>query len=197
MATRTSTKPEGNWFKNRSGDLGAPCDDQCGTGGSRSHHPDTGAEITPDEPVQHRPDKEGWDRSNRLAHRPKVRRSADRPDGAHCGTTEGRGPLLSSEWPPELPELPAGTLQHCQGTVSLGLDLGTTEQKTSNPTALSVKGDIGGDVHLPSILWWKSADPRVTKAKVILVVKTLIRMGVRLKALGIDATMSGSMPRDS
>ena len=190
------TKLEGNWFKNRSGIwVHRVTIDDAALAGRKNYHPDTGAGITPDEARAASPDKEGWDRSNRLT-RPKVGRSAISPMALTVAQQKGMDRCFASEWPPELPELPAGALKHCQGTVSLGLDLGTTEQKTSNPTALSVKGDIGGDIHLPSIMWWKSADPRVTKAKVMLVVKTLIRMGVRLKALGIDATNERQYARE-
>jgi hypothetical protein len=68
------------------------------------------------------------------------------------------------------------------------MDLGTTEKKTSNPTSIAIQRKDGNARHLPTILWWKSANPDITTAKVKLLLETLVKSGIKVKALGIDAT---------
>ena len=184
---------EGNWFKNRAGIwVHRVTVDDAALAGRKNYHPDTGEEITCDEAREASPDKEGWDRSNRLV-RPKVGTSAVSPVKLEAAQKRGKGRSFASEWPVDDRDpldfaLPAGILEHCKGSVTLGLDLGTTTKKTSNPTALAVVTEEGDGFHTPAITWWKASDPRITEGRVIAFVKALKAAGVKIKGLGIDGT---------
>jgi hypothetical protein len=188
--------PEGNWFKNRIGWwVHRVSIDDAAAAGRKNYHPETGKEVTPDEAREASSDKEGWDRSNRLA-RPKMGRSAISPGALSTAQTKGINKGLACEWPPEQLDLPEGALDHCKGNVTLGLDLGTTEKQTSNPTSISVKGMEAGEHHIGLTLWWKSADPAVTKRRVTQILKALIARGCRPVGMGIDATNERNYARE-
>lgn len=185
--------PEGNWFRNRAGIwVHRVTVDDAALAGRKNYHPDTGKEITPDEAREASPDKEGWDRSNRLV-RPKVGTSAVSPVKLEAAQKRGRERSTATEWPVEPAEaldftLPAGLITHAKGKISLGLDLGTTTKEKSNPTALAaVAAELDG-FHVPSLAWWKTSDPRVTKGRVKAVVIALKEAGVEVIGLGIDGT---------
>ncbi len=188
--------PEGNWFKNRAGIwVHRVTIDDAALSGRKNYHPDTGAEVTPDEARNASPDKEGWDRSNRLK-RPTIGRSAISPTALNEAQTKGMDRGMALNWDPREMELPAGALEHIKGSVTLGLDLGTTEKKTSNPTAIAIHRREGVDHHVPLILWWKSADPAVTKRRVKQILEALVRIQVTPKALGIDGTNERNYARE-
>lgn len=184
---------EGNWFKNRAGIwVHRVTVDDAALAGRKNFHPDTGEEITCEEAREASPDKEGWDRSNRLM-RPKVGTSAVSPVKLEAAQKRGKGRSFASEWPVDDRDpldfaLPAGVLEHCKGRVTLGVDLGTTTKEKSNPTALGVVTAEGDGYHTPAILWWKASDPRITEGRLIAFVKALIAAGVKVEGLGIDGT---------
>lgn len=184
---------EGNWFKNRAGIyVHRVTVDDAALAGRKNYHPDTGDEITPDEAREASPDKEGWDRSNRLV-RPKVGTSAVSPVKLEAAQKRGREKAVAVEWAvddhdPLDFDLPAGLLAHCKGKVTLGMDLGTTTKNKSNPTALGVVTPDGDGYHVPALAWWKTNDPRVTKGRVKAVVSALKRAGIEVLGLGIDGT---------
>jgi hypothetical protein len=105
----------------------------------------------------------------------------------------GRDRSVATEWPVDEREpldmsLPAGLITHAKGKISLGLDLGTTTKEKSNPTALAaVAAELDG-FHVPSLAWWKTSDPRVTKGRVKAVVASLKQAGIEVVGLGIDGT---------
>lgn len=188
--------PQGNWFKNRLGIwVHRVTIDDAAAAGRKNFHPETGAEITPDEARAASSDQEGWDRSNRLL-RPTVGRSAISPMAMATAQQKGRTRCFASEWPPEMEELPAGALSHVKGVVTIGVDPATTEKETSNPTGLAIQRKEGADVHLPTLLWWKTADPRVQRSRMLLLVRTLLAMNVRVKCVGIDATNERGLARE-
>ena len=179
---------EGNWFKNRAGIW---CHrvtiDDAALAGRKNYHPDTGAEITPDEAREASPDREGWDRSNRLK-RPTVGTSAVSPLALDVAQRKGLGRAAAAEWPEGVEALPAGALDFVRGTVTLGFDQATTTNKKSNPSALAILNDAGDELEIPLVLWWKTANPNVSTRRVVGIVKALLAMGIRVKSLGIDAT---------
>ncbi|RME68570.1 MAG: hypothetical protein D6781_10670 [Verrucomicrobia bacterium] len=69
----------------------------------------------------------------------------------------------------------------------LGIDLGTTEKKRSNPTALSVLQQVGLSYYARLVLRWKTQDPNVTRA-VLRHVITHLPHGLRARRLCVDAT---------
>lgn len=181
--------PEGNWFKNRAGVwVHRVTIDDAAAAGRLNYHPDTGEVITPDQAREASMDKDGWDRSNRLK-RPTVGTSAISP--LALDTAQRRGQALgcqASEWPVHHGGLPTGIFQAVNGTVSLGLDLGTTEKKTSNPTALAVAGKLGADFVIPATMWWKTADPNLTILRLVTVAEAMRAKGIKVLGLQVDAT---------
>jgi len=76
------------------------------------------------------------------------------------------------------------------GRVGLGLDLATTENKTSNPSALAVTEEVAMDFISRLILTWKTNDPDICEARVRRVINAVAERGAggRARALDIDAT---------
>lgn len=76
------------------------------------------------------------------------------------------------------------------GRVGLGLDLATTENKTSNPSALAVMEEVANDYIARLILTWKTNDPDICEARVRRVINAVAERGAggRARALNIDAT---------
>lgn len=179
---------EGNWFKNRAGVwVHRVTIDDAALAGRKNFHPDSGAEISPDEAREASPDKEGWDRSNRLK-RPLVGTSAVSPLALDTAQRKGLGRAAAAHWDGEGATLPAGALDYVKGTVGIGIDMATTTNKKSNPTSLSLVKLDGSGFEAPLILWWKTANPHVTTDRVVGLLKTLKGMNVRIEAVGIDAT---------
>ena len=71
--------------------------------------------------------------------------------------------------------------------IALGLDLGTTEKKTSNPSALAVTQQVANTYFVRLLLAWKTKDDQVTRAIVRTVLADL-PFGYRARRLCIDAT---------
>lgn len=77
------------------------------------------------------------------------------------------------------------------GPVGLGLDLATTEEQTSNPTALVVSEERGVDTIMRAVIVWKTSDPQVCTERVRRVVDTLAHrkaIAARPRMLCVDAT---------
>ena len=181
-------KAEGNWFRNRAGIwVHRVTIDDAALAGRKNFHPDTGAEITPDEAREASPDKEGWDRSNRLK-RPLVGTSAVSPLALDQAQRKGLNNASAAHWDEALEHLPAGALDHVKGFVSIGIDMATTTGKKSNPTSLSIVRKDGEGWHTPLILWWKTANPHVTTGRVLMLLETLRAMDVKVEGVGIDGT---------
>ena len=184
---------EGNWFRNRAGIwVHRVTIDDAALAGRKIYHPDTGKEISADEAREASPDKEGWDRSNRLV-RPKMGTSAVSPVKLEGAQKRGKERATAAAWPVDELDplnftLPADLLAHCKGSVALGMDLGTTTKEKSNPTALATVTPDGEGFHVPALTWWKTSDPRVTKGRVRAFVLALKAAGVTIRGLGIDGT---------
>lgn len=71
--------------------------------------------------------------------------------------------------------------------IGLGLDLGTTEKKKSNPSCLAVTQELRPTFFARLVISWKTQDPNVTRGLVRLVVQGL-PFGYRARRLCIDAT---------
>lgn len=74
------------------------------------------------------------------------------------------------------------------GRISLGLDLATTEKKTSNPASLTVMQEHGKRYAARLLISWKTADPDVTTQLVTEIVKDLLAAGNPPVRLVIDAS---------
>lgn len=179
---------DGNWFKNRAGIwVHRVTIDDAAAAGRKNYHPDSGAEINPDEAREASPDKEGWDRSNRLK-RPLVGTSAVSPLALDNAQRKGLNRAAAANWLEEQVHLPGGALEFITGTVGIGIDMATTTNKKSNPTSLSVVKLEGDGLEVPLILWWKTANPHTTTNRVVGLIKTLMALNVKVQAVGIDAT---------
>lgn len=72
--------------------------------------------------------------------------------------------------------------------LGLGIDVGTTTNKTSNPSVLSVCQRVGWEYRWPLIVRLKSKDPAVTAALIDVAIRGLAGIGLRLRRGAIDAT---------
>lgn len=72
--------------------------------------------------------------------------------------------------------------------LSLGLDVGTTAKKKSNPSVLSLCQKVGHEHRFPLIVRYKSKDPAVTIALIEEILKGVASLGLRIRRLCIDAT---------
>lgn len=179
---------EGTWFKNRVGLwVHRVTIDDAALAGRKNFHPDSGAEISPDEARELSIDKQGWDRSNRLT-RPKVGTSAVSPLALDQAQRKGLGKAAAAYWDEGQELLPAGALDFVSGTVALGFDQATTTNKKSNPSALAIGTENGDVFEVPLCLWWKTANPNITTMRVVGIIKALLAMDVKIKSLCIDAT---------
>lgn len=70
--------------------------------------------------------------------------------------------------------------------IAAGLDVATTTNKKSNPSALAIVQKVSSDFIVRAVARWKTADPRVTAA----VLDELLELphGLRLRRLVVDAT---------
>lgn len=75
-----------------------------------------------------------------------------------------------------------------QGPLSVGLDLATTEKRTSNPSALTLSEQQGPQVVEWLNVRWKTSDDRVTKAVLRHVCEGLATRRRRLRAISVDAS---------
>lgn len=185
-------KAEGNWFRNRAGVwVHRATIDDAALAGRLNFHPDSGEVISPDQAREASPDKEGWDRSNRLK-RPLVGTSAVSPLALDSAQRKGLERAFAASWDvPELLEadaLPAGALDHVAGTLTLGVDLATTTNKKSNPTSITLGRMEGTEFQALLILWWKTSNPHVTTGRVLMLLRALQTLGTPIAGVGIDAT---------
>jgi hypothetical protein len=74
------------------------------------------------------------------------------------------------------------------GPVTFGLDLGTTEKKTSNPSSLTVTEKWDGLYIERLVTAWKTKDEAITKAILEIVVDDLILSGRKWRCGCIDAS---------
>lgn len=182
----------GNWFKNRAGLwVHRVSIDDAAESGRRCYDPDTGAPQTPDENREMSLDKEGWDRSNRLK-RPTVGTSAVSPLALDSAQRKGIGRCVGHEWTGTgTDDLAWDDVMHAlRGAkeVVIGQDLASTEGKKSNPSSLSVTVKDGLGFRAPLIVWWKTADERVTEGRILTVALGLRNHGVKVRVVNLDAT---------
>lgn len=85
--------------------------------------------------------------------------------------------------------LPRDWIRHLTGgAIGLGLDLATTANKTSNPSALVVSEQVGRMIHERLVIRWKTTDDRVTKALLRLVLEDIDSTSRRPRGLSVDAS---------
>jgi len=183
--------PEGNWFKNRAGMwVHRVTIDDAAAAGRKCYHPDTGAEQTPDENREGSLEKEGWDRSNRLK-KPTVGTSAVSPAALDLAQRKGRDRSYAAEWTGVGTDVDLSRLSYAVSLgeeLCLGLDVASTEGKKSNPTSLSLAAQPGLKLVVPWTMWWKTSDPDITTERVCSVIGGLLRLGVKIRRLCIDAS---------
>lgn len=74
------------------------------------------------------------------------------------------------------------------GPIGLGLDLATTEKKTSNPSSLTLSQTDGRMVFERLVVRWKTGDDRVTKAVLHCVLSDLDSRKKKARGLAVDAS---------
>lgn len=176
--------PDGHWFKSRAGLwVHRVTADDAYAAGRKYYNPDTRQEETPDENRESSLDKEGWDRSNRHK-RPAVGTSAVNPIDLDNAQRRGAGASIAAEGDP-----PAGWLDlFGDGPINAGLDLASTEGKKSNPNALTLTQKHAGRTVARVILYWKTANPKVTMDRLRAVFTGLQGSGRKCRRLNADAT---------
>lgn len=75
-----------------------------------------------------------------------------------------------------------------EGPLVLGVDLGTTTNKKSNPTAIALVEKVGVESVVRLAVRWKTDKPDVTKGILLLLCAELVRMKKRLRLLNMDAS---------
>lgn len=178
------TDPKGHWFKSRAGLwVHRVTADDAYAAGRKYYNPETRLEETPDENRESSLDKEGWDRSNRHK-RPAVGTSALNPIDIENAQRRGALDCMAAQDEP-----PAGWLDlFGEGEICAGLDLASTEGKKSNPTSLTLTQKIAGRYKARLILWWKTANPKVTEDRLTRIFTALQLAGKKVKVLNADAT---------
>lgn len=73
------------------------------------------------------------------------------------------------------------------GTIGVGKDLGTTENKTSNPSSITVTEQVGRMFHVRLVVTWKTSDPDVSEA-ILQCVMDDIAAAHQCKRLCLDAS---------
>jgi hypothetical protein len=85
--------------------------------------------------------------------------------------------------------LPLSLLDHVgDGPLALGVDLGTTTGKTSNPTAIALVECDGLERIVRLAARWKTDKPEVTKGALLMICAELVRRGKALRAVHIDSS---------
>lgn len=85
--------------------------------------------------------------------------------------------------------MPASVLDHVgDGPLSLGIDLGTTEGKKSNPTALALLESVGLVRHMRLGMRFKTGQRDVIQASIVRILDLLDRRERKLRVAVMDAT---------
>jgi hypothetical protein len=71
--------------------------------------------------------------------------------------------------------------------IGLGLDIGTTTKKKSNPTVLAVTQEVGMTYFVRLLVSWKTKDPAIARG-IIDLVRNGIPYGLKARRLCVDAT---------
>jgi hypothetical protein len=74
------------------------------------------------------------------------------------------------------------------GPIGIGLDVATTANKTSNPSALTVSQQEGRIIHERLVIRWKTTDDRVTTGFVQCVFDDLTALRRKARGLSVDAS---------
>jgi hypothetical protein len=74
------------------------------------------------------------------------------------------------------------------GPVGIGLDLATTEKKTSNPSSLTVSEQAGPLIIEHLTVRWKTSDERVTKAVLRHICEALAMARRHIRGIAVDAS---------
>lgn len=74
------------------------------------------------------------------------------------------------------------------GPLVMGVDLGTTTNKKSNPTAIALVEKVGVESVVRLAARWKTDKPDVTKGILLLLCAELVRMKKRLRLLNMDSS---------
>lgn len=80
------------------------------------------------------------------------------------------------------------TVRLAGGPITLGLDIGTTEKQTSNPSSITVTEKWNGLYVERLVTAWKTKDEAITTAILEIVINDLIASGRRWKAGSVDAS---------
>lgn len=152
----------------------------------------TGDPLSPDESRARDHDKDAWDRNY------GCRFIAG--GSAACGLTQinvaqrrgvGKCLYIHIDTDSDLDTALGFLVSHLgPGPIGLGVDLATTTKGKSNPTSLAVAEQSAVEYIVPSILTWKTADPRISTERIRRCVQAVAHRpaGGRARALSIDAT---------
>lgn len=84
---------------------------------------------------------------------------------------------------------PPSVLDHVtDGPLALGVDLGTTTNKTSNPTAIALVETSGLERIVRLAARWKTDKPDITKGILLMLCAELVRRGKALRLVNIDSS---------
>lgn len=84
---------------------------------------------------------------------------------------------------------PPSVLDHVtDGPLTLGVDLGTTTKKKSNPTAIALVERVGIEYVTRLAARWKTDKPEVTKGILLMLCAELVRRKTRLRLVNLDSS---------
>ena len=185
--------PKGNWYRS---ELGIPILRvtawDAHADGIPLYDDDTGAPVDPDTARAKDPDKDAWDRNYGVKF---ILGGTAAVGLLQLNTSQTRGigrcacVVIDSDR-----DFDQG-LEHLRqhlaaGPVAIGVDLGTTEKQTSNPTAVTVMERSGVEVAGLLTLVWKTKDPAIAKERFRRVVEEIraARPGNPPRRMAVDAT---------
>jgi hypothetical protein len=177
--------PAGHWYRSETGLLVHRVDVHDGyAAGVVLYHPETGEVITAAEHRAMAMDKDAWDRNYGLKFAMggtaacsfvSLHHAQERGRAAGCLAAQDDFPF---GWPE------SAALGN--GIFHVGVDLATTENEKSNPSAIAVVEQIGADHFVRMLLRWKTSDPRLSRA---IIAKALeLPGGRRVRSLALDAS---------
>jgi hypothetical protein len=180
--TTFTPDPKGHWYKSQAGFLVHHVDTyDAAAAGLKTYDLDTREEVTPAEHRAKAIDRDAWDRNYALIRKRGGIAAVPLNILTHA-MEAGRNQCLFAE--DDLPQDWRRFLT--KGKFAFGLDLGTTEKQTSNPTSLTISEQLGMMFYARLILVWKTADPEFTRA----ILREVLDLGGDRKPrrLCIDAT---------
>lgn len=185
--TTFEVNPRGNWYRSQAGIRVHRVDvydaEACGV---KTYDMDSRKEITAAEAKAKAMDRDAYARNFELIMRAGGINALDRAALRHA-MEAGASECFAID----REDLPADWMARAKvgdGPIALGYDVATTENKTSNPSALTVGEKVGHRMVARFTMRWKSADPDDCIELLKQVVTEMYHAGKKLRRLCVDGS---------